>query len=272
MRLHPRSVFLIFSACALPLYAVDGIVLINQNSALAGNVTAGDTPGFPVTISAPGSFKLSGNLTVPDANTTAIEITSDNVTLDLNGFSILGPVVCSGFPVTSCTPTGSGSGVKAGLATNVTVLNGVIRGMGAVGVELDEGGVRVEGIRATSNGLAGISASSAIVTSCEATQNGGVGIFNSAVVMGNSVRGNASHGVQIFSGVATNNFAFKNGGNGIDATFASVTGNQVRDSGMAGIRAGCPSSVVGNTAVGNAGGDIITAGSGCTRANNAPAP
>src|SRR5690242_21281609 len=96
------------SAFALSLHAVDGVVLINQNTALAGNVTPGDTPGFPVTIAAPGSYKLSGNLTVPDANTTAIQITADNVTIDLNGFSIIGPVVCSGFPVTSCTTTGSG--------------------------------------------------------------------------------------------------------------------------------------------------------------------
>jgi hypothetical protein len=144
--------------------------------------------------------------------------------------------------------------------------------MGALGVALDESGVRVEGIRATSNGIGGISAASGIVVSCEASQNGGVGIANAAVVTGNSVRGNASDGIQIFSGVVANNFAFKNGGNGISATFTSITANQVRGNRMAGIRAGCPSTVVGNTGIDNAGGDIITAGSGCTRANNAPTP
>ena len=272
MRLQRSSLLLILGVCAIPLSAVDGVVLINQNAALAGNVTPGDTPGFPITISAPGSYRLSGNLTVPDANTTAIQVSADNVTIDLNGFSIIGPVVCSGFPVTSCTPAGTGFGIKSGLATNVTVLNGAVRGMGALGVSLDESGVRVEGIRATSNGLGGIAASSGIVSSCEASQNGGVGIANAAVVIGNSVRGNASDGVQIFSGVVTNNFAFKNGGNGIFATFSSITGNQVRGSGQLGIRAGCPSTVVNNTAVDNAGGDIFTAGAGCTRANNAPAP
>src|SRR5438067_8861679 len=85
----------VFTAVALPLYAVDGVVLINQNAALAGNVTPGDTPGFPVTISLPGSYKLSSNLVVPDANTTAIEIVADDVKLDLNGFSIIGPTVCT---------------------------------------------------------------------------------------------------------------------------------------------------------------------------------
>src|SRR5947208_13936545 len=90
---------------ALPMYAVDGVVLINQSAALAGNVTPGDTPGFPVTISVSGSYRLSGNLTVPDANTTAIQITADDVTIDLNGFAIAGPTVCGGSP-TTCSTTG----------------------------------------------------------------------------------------------------------------------------------------------------------------------
>ncbi len=41
-----------------PAGAVDGVVLIDQNRALAGNVTPGDTPGFPVTISLSGSYRL----------------------------------------------------------------------------------------------------------------------------------------------------------------------------------------------------------------------
>jgi hypothetical protein len=64
------------------LYAVDGATLIDPSRVRNGNITPGDAPGFPVTISQPGSYILSGNLTVPDAQTTAIEITADNVTLD----------------------------------------------------------------------------------------------------------------------------------------------------------------------------------------------
>ena len=45
---------------------------------------------------------MSGNLTVPDTLTTAVHITADNVTLDLNGFSIIGPAVCTPNP-TTCT-------------------------------------------------------------------------------------------------------------------------------------------------------------------------
>src|SRR5436190_10630805 len=105
-----RASAVLLAGLSCNMYAVDGIVLIDQNRALAGGVTPGDAPGFPVTISLAGSYRLSGNLTVPDANTTAINITADNVTIDLNGFSIIGPVVCTpiGTPVTSCSPSGSG--------------------------------------------------------------------------------------------------------------------------------------------------------------------
>src|SRR5438046_162421 len=41
-------------------YASDGVVEINQARALAGGVTRGDAPGFPVTISQPGSYRLTG--------------------------------------------------------------------------------------------------------------------------------------------------------------------------------------------------------------------
>src|SRR5438270_1570559 len=90
---------LIWAGLSCNIYAVDGVVLIDQNRALAGNVTPGDAPGFPVTISVPGSYRLSGNLMVPDAHTSAISITADHVTIDLNGFSIIGPTVCTGRPV-----------------------------------------------------------------------------------------------------------------------------------------------------------------------------
>src|SRR5437870_9702881 len=70
-------------------FAVDGVVLINQSTVMAAG-------GFPYIITQPGSYKLSGNLTM---NTTllgnyfavwdiAIAIASSNVIFDLNGFSI----------------------------------------------------------------------------------------------------------------------------------------------------------------------------------------
>jgi len=113
-----------------------GPVLIDQAKAEAGGVTAGDAAGFPVTISQPGSYRLMSNLIVADANVSAIQITADGVTLDLNGYTLQGPVVCTnGSPASiSCTPgTASGSGVYAYAKNDVAVRNGNIRGFG-VGV------------------------------------------------------------------------------------------------------------------------------------------
>jgi hypothetical protein len=81
-----RRVLHVCMLAAIPssLYGVDGVVLIDQSHALAGGITPDDAPGFPVTISQPGSYRLSGNLTVPNSNT-AIQITADSVILDMNG-------------------------------------------------------------------------------------------------------------------------------------------------------------------------------------------
>jgi hypothetical protein len=158
---------LITGETGTPAWAVDGVVDINQARAKAGGVTPGDAPLFPVTINQPGSYRLTGNLDVTDAgarpggtaaeNTTAIKVTAMNVTIDLNGFTILGPAVCSGVP-TSCTLIGTGEGIDAFSANNVNVLNGTIQGMGIRGITLNSG--RVDGVTAQNNGGFGIQANS----------------------------------------------------------------------------------------------------------------
>lgn len=111
-----RSAAAALFAVVSPALAVDGTILIDQAKAFAGNVTPGDSPGFPVTITQPGSYRLASNLR-PPAATTAIQITASNVTLDLNGFGLIG----------------ASSGAVAGIqyvgplpAKNITIRNGVI--------------------------------------------------------------------------------------------------------------------------------------------------
>ena len=50
------------------LAASGGEVLISQDQAISGSVTPGDAPGFPVTLSASGRYRLAGNLS-PTAGT-----------------------------------------------------------------------------------------------------------------------------------------------------------------------------------------------------------
>lgn len=48
------------AAVAVPALAVGGVIEINQAGVLAGNITPGDTPGFPATLSLGGSHRLTG--------------------------------------------------------------------------------------------------------------------------------------------------------------------------------------------------------------------
>ena len=198
-------------------HAIDGVILIDQKKALAGNVTPGDAPGFPVTISTKGSYKLSADLTVPDAYTTGIEITAANVTIDLNGFGIYGPNECTGYPVSSCSAGGSGSGVTSN-AVGTTVRNGVVRGMGNYGVYLYSGSV-VENITASHNGSHGITVFGGAIRNCVAHSNFQAGIM-------------ASGGTNTVSG----NTSFENRGGGIIAHGSTlVTGNSSSRNGSYGL-------------------------------------
>lgn len=135
----------IFQLLAMPFghaaTKVDGVVIISQAAALSGGVTPGDSPGFPITISRSGSYRLASNLTVDAGN--AIEIEVDDVSLDLNGFHIVGPlqclpphaVVCEGGPFDTV-------GISAHGRREVVVDSGSVRGFGT-GVRVGEKG-RVE--------------------------------------------------------------------------------------------------------------------------------
>lgn len=171
-----------------PAYAVDGVVLINQNTIINGLPGCpGPNPGgFPIVICQPGSYRLSGNLTVP-ANTDGIAINSDNVTLDLNGFSITGPETCTGLPVTSCTAA-NGNGILTE-KDDVTVRNGSVTGF-FVGVNLDGGGELVDGVH-TKFDVGGINVLTGTIQLSSATQNFvGLELEGGGVIQGNTVLSN----------------------------------------------------------------------------------
>ena len=66
-----------------------GETLLYQAVALAGNVTPGDPPGFPIVITRPGTYKFSSNITPPEGGS-GIFVAARNVTIDLNGFELYG--------------------------------------------------------------------------------------------------------------------------------------------------------------------------------------
>jgi hypothetical protein len=90
--MNVRTMALALVAAIVPTaaFAVDGVVLVDQAKAMAGNVTPGDAPGFPVTFTLPGSYRLASNLVVPAGVDAGIQINADDVTIDLNGFTLRG--------------------------------------------------------------------------------------------------------------------------------------------------------------------------------------
>ena len=228
-------------ALASPADAVDGVIEINHEKALMGGVTPTDGAGYPVLIdvSGSGSYRLTSNLIVPDENTNGIEVNgyADTVTIDLNGFAILGSTSCTGTPLV-CSPTGSGDGIRASsFIGGVVVANGTIRGMGRDGISVSGKGARIEAVRAISNGARGIAAGSAyVVSSSSAGYNG-------------------SWGISGYAGVVSNSAAYDNGSNGIHVSNSTVQGNVTTSNGGSGLWGG-QNSAQANVAVSN-GGDGI---------------
>lgn len=118
-------------AASASLAKAADVVLIDQNKALAGSVSAQDTPGFPVTLTA-GNYKLMSNLVVPPGVIGVVMY--EGVTLDLNGYSIVGPVSCSGSGASrTCPGIGAAMGIQMG-GWGTTVRNGSVRGFAGYGI------------------------------------------------------------------------------------------------------------------------------------------
>jgi hypothetical protein len=181
---------------------------INQAKAVNGGVTPGDAPGFPVTISTPGSYQLTGNLTVADADTPAIHITAPSVTLDLNGFRIDGP-----------SAPGSGAGIFSGQfeGGGSAIVNGSVAEFGSGGIFLLSNSNRVENVRVIGNGGRGIFVGeNSVVAGCLAKFNGHTGItITSGTVTGNTSESNLVYGISASAATVVNNSVRQNGSHGM---------------------------------------------------------
>lgn len=194
---------------------------INQSGVLAGGISSGDAPGFPVTISTPGHYMLTGSLTAP-TNTPAIVIDAPNVTLDLNGFRLNGPGSCVAISkgTVTCTDLGSGIGIHV-KAINARVRNGTVTGFNVGVAALDrgfqlldvvltqnrmginasaswnDGGLRIERVTAMLNGEYGLYVTGPHhLQSIQAVNNGGWGMaVNGPGVVYDSLAANNNNGV-----------------------------------------------------------------------------
>lgn len=221
-----------FLVCLLPILspsltlADEGTLEINQTCAVNGGCFEGDDSGFPVEITESGSYVLTSNLDVtvapdpPNTDGIAIAAHASEVAINLNGFSIFGPVSCSGSPL-ECIDTGFGDGILArsedGSRTyGVTVRDGAVRGMGDNGMLLGRGAT-VIGVNATENGGTGIfTRERSMIRNVVALSNGGHGVIGNSEGVIQNVRatGNGRDGINS-GGTVTNSVASFNDSNGI---------------------------------------------------------
>lgn len=201
-------VSLLLAAAAQPATGqIEGITLISQATAVAGGVTPGDAPGFPVTISRAGSYRLATNLTVSDPTKRAIHITADYVTLDLNGFAIEGPYwQCFNrlVPIWCSQILQPGHGIYS-LARYTTLLRGTVRYMTFNGLNLGPA-ARIERLVVSSNRIHGIAlldlVQGGIISDSTLERNGHYGLVcNNCLAFRNTIQFNGGAGI---AGVAGN--------------------------------------------------------------------
>ena len=164
---------LVFFAAAIvlglagPAGAVDGTIEINQAKVLANGGS------FPYQINASGSYRLTSNLTV-SSGTDGIDLNSNHVTIDLNGFSIVG--------------VGSGSGISA--VDSVTVEQGTVTGF-SLGLNLGNNAI-VKSVHADANSNGIQTGINSVVEGCAAIGNGlnGIVVGGGTVISGNTANSN----------------------------------------------------------------------------------
>jgi len=110
------------------------LLLLAGANGVAQAAPAGCTPisSAPYTISAPGQYCLTNDIEFLGTSGDAISIAASDVTLDLDGWALYGPLR-NGTPASVNT-----GGINASLQTNVTIQNGTVNGF-ARGIQIGGG-------------------------------------------------------------------------------------------------------------------------------------
>lgn len=205
--------------------------------------TVAQDPGIPISslpfaISAQGSYFLTGNLTA-SGSTAGITISADNVTLDLNGFALVG----------------GGSGSVAGINVpsaqkNILIRNGTVRGWTNGGINATNATNSViQGLRLSNNtanstfsNVAGLSVGfGSTVKDCVVAQNNnchGISVGNACLVSGCVARANSV-------------------GAGIRAADSCYVVGNISDSNGTGIAVGSGNRIDSNSCTSNASAGVL---------------
>ncbi len=213
-------------------------------------VNATNTPGDSsdsFIISQPGSYYLTTNI-VGVAVKNGIEISSGNVTLDLNGFALIG----------NAPNTGNGIYVS-GTYTNITVRNGVITGWTKSGADAFFGGspfnLLFADLNVSANVQRGIYTKGPCVVRdcfCQANHMDGIQCNPDGLIIDCISTDNGQIGIEAWNSVVRNCWVKGNGADGIYIRPGWVTGCFIENNVASGITVvGSGSEITGNTCMGN---------------------
>jgi hypothetical protein len=168
---------------------------------------------LPYAISAPGFYYLGADLSTTGSG---ITVNTNNVTIDLMGFSVTG----------NSSPGGIGIDISG--RSNVEIRNGTVRSFGqGIYSVMTAKNCRIINMRAISNTGTGIKllGDNHLVQNCHAANNNGYGIWMSGggtVITGNVINGNGSNGLQCTAGGnLMGNVCFDNAGYGFSLSLAT---------------------------------------------------
>jgi hypothetical protein len=170
------------AATAAP--ASDGVIDINPGTFV-----------YPYTITQPGTYRLMGDLQSVGPDRDAIFVDAVHVTIDLNGFFILGPNRCI---EVGCTPSSIKAGIQTGNVYDLTVKNGTIIGFdhaisGADHITLKNLIIRLQGDDAVKVG------DYLRVVDCTIIENreDGIDAGHSAFITGSVISDNRRSGIKV---------------------------------------------------------------------------
>jgi parallel beta-helix repeat protein len=233
-------------------------------------INAANTPGDASSvfrIIQPGSYYLTGNVTGVTGKY-GIVIAASNVSVDLNGFAVLGAAstftgIFSSSPANGVTVRNGSvsgwttSGIDLNASAGTLIENVVVRGNTGFGVRTGTQGV-IRFCSCTSNTTTGIAVfQGGVVESCNAAGNGSIGIsagFGS-VVRSCLARENTSGGINVNGeAVVSDCTAYNNGGTGISAGSLTLVERCTSSFNIGtGISAGAGCTVRGNLCGNNSG-------------------
>ena len=182
---------------------------------------------LPYEITQSGSYYITGDLTVSG---TGITVSADNVTIDLMGYSLIGPGI------------GANHGIYMNGRSNVEVRNGTITNFGSDGIYEQSPSAtnhRIINMRVVGNEGCGIVLNGHVnlVKDCTASDNNGHGISagSGSTVTCNTAYDNSSDGIRLLgSSTVTGNTACYNQHNGIFASNSLLDANTAYDNNQSG--------------------------------------